>query len=451
MADVKPFRGLRYSPERVGDPSLVISPPYDVISPPEQLNYHQRSPYNIIRLEFGEEKPDDSPEENKYTRAATTMGGWLGEATLVREERPAFYLIEHRFSYGGERSRFSLIARVRLEELGSGQIRPHEATMTKPAADRSRLIESCRANFSPVMALYSHQGERGGAGSSKKGVESLFPEATSKAPSSTAVDDNGVAYNMWVIADEKVTTRVSQFFANKALYIADGHHRYETALSYREAQRRANPSYTGGEAFNFVMMTITDSQDPNLVMLPTHRLVRGVEAGRLDGLRETLSLYFDMEELAMPSPSPSETLASWLERLKEQGVGRTAFGLYGLHGERLCLLTARKAALEEKMPPDQPQLLRKLDVNILHWTILRGMLGIDSPEMEEYCLEYTRDGSEVLHRVDSGEYQLAFLLNPATISSMLAVADSGTRMPQKSTYFHPKTPAGLVINPLWGD
>jgi len=436
VADIQPFCGLRYDPERIGDLSAVITPPYDVISTAEQLLYHRSSPYNVIRLEDGEERPEDYSAENKYTRAATTLDGWLREGILTREGYPAFYLVEHRFPYQGrEMSRFSLIARVRLEDLsGSGSIRPHEMTMRGPGEDRLRLLKSCHANFSPIMGLFRHRGV---------GIQSLFPD-TIKEPALSAVDRYGVAYAMWVVTDEKAIARVSDLFIDKTLYIADGHHRYETALAYKQERCAASPSCTGEEAFNFVMMTLTPADDPNLIMLPTHRLVRGLNKKRLAQLKEELSTFFD-EELLSPLPTSSESLKGWTETLNQQRG--TAFGLYGLERPRLCLLRAR----QEMMPPFQPRVLRDLDVYTLHQVVLRQMLGIDSPEREEDCLEYTRDGLEVLSRVDEGDYQLAFLLNPTPISSVLSVADQGVRMPQKSTYFHPKTPAGLVINPLWDD
>ena len=433
MADVKPFRGLRYNLEQIGDLSAVMCPPHDVISAEEQLLYYDKSPYNVIRLEFGKEHPEDSPEDNRYTRAALTLEDWLNQGMLTREECPAFYLVEHRFPYeGAVKSCFSLIARVRLEDLSSGRIRPHEMTMKKPGEDRLRLIKSCHANFSPIMGLFRHLDE---------GVQSLFPDTINNPPL-RAVDNYGVAYSMWVVTDEKTIARVSKFFADKTLYIADGHHRYETALAYQQEQSTTH--YTGEEAFNFVMMTLTAADDPNLIMLPTHRLVRGLNPKMLAQLKEEWNPYFD-EELLSPLADLSETLKGWTETLKEQRG--TTFGLYGLEGQRLCLLRARP----EMMLPVQPSVLGDLDVFILHQVILRQMLGIDSPEREEDCLEYTRDALEALSRVDTREYQLAFLLNPSPISSVLAVADEGVRMPQKSTYFHPKTPAGLVINPLWDD
>ena len=436
MADVQPFHGLRYNIERIDDLSAIICPPYDVISPEEQLLYHRSSPYNVIRLEYGEELPEDSSEDNKYSRAAATMVGWLREDILTREECPAFYLVEHRFSYqDAVMSRFSLIARVRLEELSANsQIRPHEITMRKPGEDRLNLLKSCHANISPIMGLFRHREE---------GIQSLFLDTITK-PAIRAADRYGVSYAMWVVSNREAISTICDFFANKNLYIADGHHRYETALAYSREQRAIQPSYTGEEAFNFVMITLTAAEDPNLIMMPTHRLVRGLNTERLARLKAELSAYFD-EELLSPYSTASETLKIWINTLKEQqGI---AFGLYGLDGPHLCLLRAKR----EMMPLAQPSLLQDLDVHMLHQLVLRQILGIDSQEKAEDCLAFTRDGFDALSRVDSGNYQLSFLLNPTPISTMLSVADEAVRMPQKSTYFYPKTPAGLVINPLRDD
>lgn len=440
MADVQPFRGIRYNLERIGDLSPVISPPYDVISPQEQRLYHDKSPYNVIRLEFGEERAGDSARDNKYTRAALTLESWLRQGVLVREERPAFYLVEHRFRYqNSTRSRFGLIACVGLEELGSGTIRPHEMTMRGPAIDRLFLLQACRSNFNPIMGIFRSEGE---------GIGWLFQEVAVDRPALEAMDDNGVSYRVWMVSEGERIAAITRFFRDKAIYIADGHHRYETALAYCKKRRAALPSFTGGEAFNFVMMALMDSQDPDLIMYPTHRLVRGIA---VEGLEERLDAYFD-RELLHPQGDLSYTMEGWLDELRRRGREGTAFALYGLHRRHLCLLKLRhQGAARERMSAAWPSPLRELDVSLLHWVILRQMLGIDSAEKEESSLEYTRDGLAALSRVDSGEFQLAFLLNPAPISSVLAVADAGVRMPQKSTYFYPKTPTGLVINPLWDD
>ena len=439
MAGVQPFRGIRYNLQRVGDLSTVICPPFDVVS--DEQFYYQSSPYNMIRLEFGEERPGETADDNRYVTAARVMRSWLEEGILVRDERPALYVIEHRFPYQGSlKSRWGLIARLRLEELGTGHIRPHEKTMKKPARDRLSLLRSCRANFSPIIGLFHDtEGE----------VVSLLSNLPSEQADLVAQDNYGVTYSVWAVTDRGVITKVSDLFADRVIYIADGHHRYETALTYQKEQVTAARCSTGEEPFNFVMASLIRAEDPNLVMVPTHRLVRGVRRAKLAELERSLAVHFDMEVLAPLSDLP-DTLNSWMKALGRRGRG--TFGLYGLDGKGFRLLTARREqALRRSVEANEPPSWKELDVSLLHWVILRGMLGIDTLEKEERRLEYTRDGFQALSEVDSDNYQLAFFLNSAHISQILEVADAGSRVPQKSTYFHPKTPAGLVINPLWDD
>jgi uncharacterized protein (DUF1015 family) len=437
LADVRPFRGIRYNIHQLGDLSALICPPYDVVSPRDQLCYHHRSPYNAIRLELGEDLPGDTPEDNRYTRAAHTLQSWLKDGILVRDETPAFYLIEHRFEHqDGLRSRFSLLARVRLEDFSSGHIRPHEMTIGRAGADRLRLLNACNANVSPIMALFRHSGTS---------VLSLLPD-TIDPPIASAADRDGVGYAMWVIADQEVTASISESLADKELYIADGHHRYETALAYQRQQRSAQPSRTADAGFDFVMMTLSNANDSNLFMEPTHRIVRGLDSDTLSQLEKGLGDHFRAEVLS-PMPDASDTLRYWLDTLRERGQQQTTFGLYGLDGDGLRLLS-----LTQKGPPaGKPGPTDDLDVQILHRLILNQTVGMSSADMAERCLDYTRDESAALSRVQSGEDQLAFFLNPTPISSVLDVADQGARMPQKSTYFRPKTATGLVINPLWDD
>ncbi len=442
MGDVRPFCGLRYNLQRITDPSTVVTPPYDVISPEERSLYYSRSPYNIIRLESGEEQPGDSPENNKYTRAAATLADWLREGILIQEKQPAFYIVEHRFPYQGmEKSRWGLIARVRLEDFEKGQIRPHETTTREPAVDRLHLLRSCRTNLSPIIGLFR----------TEKGEMAVLLQALGKkTPDMSATDNYGVRYCLSVVTDEVAIEKVSTFLIDKVIYIADGHHRYETALRYQKEQSGAHPAHTGNESFNFVMMTLTDSQDPGLVVLPSHRLVRGLESHRIAQLEEMISPYFHTEELLPSLPSFSDAVRTRLGTPETRGQGGAVLGLYGLHGQKFCLLRLRRNAdLRSLMTEEELRLWGDLDVVLLQQVILQAALGIDTREKEDYHLKYTTDGLEARTRVDSGEYQLAFFVNPARVSSVLDAADAGRRLPQKSTYFYPKTPAGLVVNPVW--
>jgi uncharacterized protein (DUF1015 family) len=443
MCDVRPFCGLRYNLQRVPDLSSVITPPYDVISHSERLSYYRKSPYNIIRLEYGEEQPGDSADNNKYTRAAAILDAWLKEKILVREEQPALYIIEHTFPYQDTiKSRLGLLARVRLEELDNkGHIRPHEKTTKEPAVDRLNLLRACRANLSPIIGLLrTEKGE----------MVSRLRRLARGEPTLSATDNQGVNYRLWVITDKAAIDRISKLFADRVIYIADGHHRYETALRYKKEQCGAHRRCTGDEAFNFVMMSLMDSQDPGLVMLPTHRLVKGMEPRKITQLEKKLSPYFSVDGLLPPLPTSSDSIHSWLRTLETKGKRGTVLGLYGAHGNSFCMFRLKRDVnLQSLMSPEELTLWNKLDVVLLQRIVLQETLGIDTLGKEVKHLEYTRDGLEAVSQVNSGACQMAFFLNPTRISAVLDAADAGKRLPQKSTYFYPKTPAGLVINPVW--
>ena len=439
MAVVKPFRGLRYNLDRVSDLSAVITPPYDVISAAEQLRYYKTNPYNVVRLDFGIDEPEDTPVNNKYTRAADYVKQWFDEGILVREKSPALYLVQHRFTHNDRVfNRLSLMARVKLEDLTTGCIRPHEKTMSKPREDRMRLLKACNVNFSPIMVLFRHKHE---------GFESLFTDIIRK-PAPQALDKDGVEFAMWTITDKGIIAKVSELLADKMLYIADGHHRYETALNYSLERRTAKPADGEDALYNYAMMTITPAEDPNLLMLPTHRMIRGLKQNVLALIKGGLAEYFDMETLS-PLSDPTASLKQWLSTLQKNRA--TCFGLYGLDGDKLCILRAKKGVNLKVDSEAGDDAVSSLDVAILHRLILRRILKIDNAKLEEECLEYTRVGIEAINRVNKGDHQIAFFLNPTLISGMLAVADAKLRMPQKSTYFYPKTPTGLVMNPLWDD
>ncbi len=249
MADVRPFRGLRYNPEVIEDLSSVITPPYDVISPDQQNGYYQKTPYNFIRIEFGKEYPEDTQQHNKYTRAADTLTEWMQGGVLIWEELPAFYLVEQCFPHlDSYRSCWGLTAAVRLEELGAGRILPTERTMGAPIQDRLSLLRACRANLSPIMGVFEHE---------DGDLLSLFPDIADGTPSATAVDDFGVTFNVWVVTDKQAIERVCDFFVDRQICIADGHHRYTTALAYRNEMSACSSS--GDEAYNYVMITLMSS------------------------------------------------------------------------------------------------------------------------------------------------------------------------------------------------
>jgi uncharacterized protein (DUF1015 family) len=447
MIEVSPFRGIRYNQRTVGDLARVLCPPYDVITPVKQKLYYEKSSYNAIRLEFPE------PISDCYQRAAITFQQWLKHGVLQLDSASSFYLHAHRFEYSGaDKVRHGLIAHVKLGPWGSG-IYPHEETFSKAKSDRLQLLRACRANFSPLLSLY-HDPERriasilSEASRAKPMIETTIP------PSGVikGQDESGEAHTLWAITDPEIKRELSQFLSSQSLYIADGHHRYETALDYQQERAQINygqipspltgkgqgegeeakQSLTGKGAFNYVMMELVDFSDPGLVVLPLHRLVRGIVPSILGGLEDQLRNFFVLESVPLKAGDCQLPTDSCL-------------GILGLQPGSLVVLKRRPdMSLEAVMPGNRSQSYREFNVSILNHIILDKVLS----GTKSLDVAYTVDLKEAYQQIKEGKYQLAFLLNPPKPEMIKAVADAQDRMPSKSTYFYPKLPAGLIINPL---
>ncbi len=449
MADIFPFRGLRYNTQLIPDISQVLCPPYDIISPEQQKALLQKSPYNMIHVEYGEEMPDDSPVNNKYSRAQKTMEEWLNKGLLQPEQGPSFYLHEHQFQYKGKSfSRTTLLARVKLEEPSieseKKTVFPHEGTLEGPKMDRLNLLRACQANTSPIFALYENKDEK---------VRAALAEAREAAPVLQISGDNGESHNLWAISKAEVIVRFQEHFFKKALFIADGHHRYETALKYRQekmAAEKAEKGQAGPEpkiqAYNFALMGLVSMNDPGLLVLPVHRMIKGASRNLLSELKGKLIEYFDIYTFPVAELDPDNyisRLASFIER----DTGElTTFCCYGLEENNYFILSLKPDAdIKKFLPEDRSQAYCRLEVSLLHHIVLEGMLGL-TQEMNK--IAYTTEGTEAVGKVTSGEYQAAFLLRPISVESIIKVAQARDRMPGKSTYFYPKLPTGLVINSL---
>jgi uncharacterized protein (DUF1015 family) len=430
MVEVSPFRGIRYNQGIVGDLVCVLCPPFDVISPKQQELYYEESHYNAIRLEFPTEGLEATGD--RYQRAATTFRQWLGQGVLQADSVSSFYLHEHCFEYSGEtKVRRGLIARVKLGPWGSG-IYPHEETFLKAKSDRLQLMRACRANFSPLLSLYQD---------SERKITAILSEASQAKPvieisihsllTGGVQDEGGEAHTLWAITDPEIKRVLSQFLSSQPLYIADGHHRYETALNYQQ-ERAKEQSVTGKGAFNCVMMELVEFSDPGLVVLPLHRLVRGIGPSVLMQLEDQLRNFFVLESVSSKAGDCQLPADSYL-------------GILGLQPDSLVVLKRRQDIfIEAMMPGNRSQAYREFNVSILNHIILDNILGLASTE----DIAYTVDLQEAYQQIKDGKYQLAFLLNPPQSEMVKAVADAQDRMPGKSTYFYPKLPAGLIINPL---
>ncbi|SHJ38779.1 Uncharacterized conserved protein, DUF1015 family [Desulfofundulus thermosubterraneus DSM 16057] len=452
MAEIKPFRGLRYA-SGVGPLADLVTPPYDVIDAKAQDDYYRRHPYNIIRLEYGKVYPGDDESNNRYTRAAADFTAWREKGVLVPEESPALYLYEQEFSAGGKRLvRSGMICAVKLEPYEKGVVLPHEETLPKHKEDRLALMRACRANFSPIFGLYADE---------EMTVDNLLRPRAGRSPDLDFTDENGHAHRLWVITDPAVIEQVRQAMAGSRIFIADGHHRYETALAYSRERRQEEGNPAGPGPYDYVMMTLVNLYDPGLVVLPTHRLVRNVEGLDVEELLGKIQEHFEIE--VFPLAPGYGNFYDFIKELATRGgftgdarpgagplSHRHSFGLYCGSG-RLYLLTLRdEGALPRLMPAGHSAAWQGLDVSVLHHLILDRLLGIGGAERaRESHLTYTREEAGALKAVDEGEYQLAFFLNPTLVEEVTAVAANGEKMPQKSTFFYPKLITGLVINPLF--
>jgi len=447
--EVSPFQGICYNQGIVGDLAHVLCPPYDVITPEQQKLYYEESNYNAIRLEFPAENLELAGD--RYQRAATTFQQWLRHGVLQLDSVSSFYLHDHRFGYSGEKKvRRGLIARVKLGPWGSG-IYPHEETFSKAKSDRLRLMRACRASFSPLLSLY-HDSERKIASIlSKTSRAKPMIETPVISPSRGRVqDENSEAHTIWAITDPGIKRELSQFLSSQPLYIADGHHRYETALAYQQErvkeqsdsfnssasatlnEVKRKQSLTDEGAFNYVMMELVDFFDPGLIVLPLHRLVRGIAPSILVGLGDQLRNFFVVESVTLKTGDCQLSNDSCL-------------GILGLQPDSLVVLRRRQdISLETMMPGNRSQAYREFGVSILNHVILDKVLG-GAKALE---VAYTVDLKEAYQQITEGKYQLAFLLNPPHPEMVKAVADAQDRMPSKSTYFYPKLPAGLIINHL---
>ncbi|MFH0872711.1 MAG: DUF1015 domain-containing protein [bacterium] len=439
MAFIRPFRGLRYNPQKISDLASVMSLPYDVLSSQDREELYQANPYNIVRLIWGKELPGDDEKENKYLRAARLLQEWEGKGVLIREESEAFYLYAQDFSLAGgeERSRRGIIARVRLEDLNSDTILRHESTFPVPKADRLNLLRTTQANLDPIFTLYE-----GGPG---RGPRAIMDEGMRKPPLFDFRDREGVRHRLWAMKEPSDHAAIVREMAEQPLlFIADGHHRYEASLLYRqERMEREGGSSKEDSGCHYTMMVLVAMEDPGLVILPVHRLIGGIEGWDLKGFLKKAKEFFLVEEARLPSKE--EERQRFISERLEKVKGRThGFGLYA-GGDSIFFLSLDEAKgnlLQEERIPEE---IRRLDVTILDRLILEGLLGLLSPEQKEK-VGFTPDLQEALHQVREGAYDLAFLLKPTSLSEVMSVSLAGGRMPQKSTYFHPKLLSGLVIN-----
>ncbi len=433
MADIRAFRAFRYDLGRVGALSDVIAPPYDVIDPALQQTLYERSPHNVIRLILNKEEPSDNDTENRYTRAARILRDWQRDDILVQDSAHGLHVYYQDFEVEGRRyTRRGFLSRVRLEPFGTGRIYPHEETLAGPKADRLRLFHATAMNLSPVFGLYPDPSDE---------VIKYLDALVSRTLPLQATDHLGVVSKLWPVTDQHIVSTVTGLLSPKPVFIADGHHRYETSLRYLEERRAAGEVRDDEAAANFTLMMLVSMSDPGLIILPTHRLVSGIADLSADRLAAILAPHFQVERIGQGEQGARETWET-IEADGSQdvlGFGTVADGIWQTARFRSPQLMAERAA-------NHSPAWRGLAVSILHVAVLDHLLPQALGGKAE-C-KYVHLLREVTDAVARKECKLAVLVPPATMQHVEQIAGNLEKMPPKSTYFYPKLLSGLVFNPL---
>lgn len=431
MANLKPFKGIFYDASKVSELAAITAPPYDVISPEAQERYYTRHPYNIVRLILGKTFPSDGTKKNRYTRAQEHFEEWTKEKVFIRDQESCFYLYQQKYRAANkEKVVRGIISLVKLEKLGSG-ILPHEKTMPKPKKDRLNLLRTCRANFDQIFSVYSDPQNQ---------LEPILQPYLTSQPFIEVRDEEEVLHQIFSISDKDAQAKISEIMKNKTLYIADGHHRYETALNYQGEQKRKYPELEE-QPYDYVMMLLVNLDSEDLTILPNHRLLKTIPLS-IEALREKLGLFFEIEPI-------QEKLArkELSSILVERGSKNHVFALY-LANEGFFLITLKSEEIvDASINKQHSSEWKHLDVSILHSLILEKLLGFKEKELEINSFTKVVQSADVaIEKIDKGEYKAAFFLNPTKIEEIKKIAANGERMPQKSTYFYPKLLSGLIIN-----
>ena len=423
MPEIRPFKGLRYNPETAGDMGGIICPPYDIIPPSMQQELYDSSGYNAVRLELPK-------EDDPYGAAAERLAQWVQEGALMQDDEPALYPYFQTYNdpEGNTYTRKGFFCALRLHEFSEKKVLPHERTLSGPKKDRLNLFKKTRANISSIFGLYADEELQ-----ADRAIEEF---ADNHEPVVDAAFQ-GVRNRLWKMTDPDIVATVQQVLLDRQVYIADGHHRYETGVNYRNLRAEENPSHTGDEPYNFILIYLANIFDEGLIIFPLHRMVHSLEQFSPEGLIETLSTNFEVKPLG-----GREDLKLYLE-------GESSSHVYGV------VTSGGVWGMRLKNPPatllgdSVPGPLLQLSVVVLHELILQRMLGITPEAMRSQAnLVYEEDDRKVFDAVENGDIQVGFIVKPTTVQQVRDISQAGEVMPQKSTYFYPKIMTGLVMHRL---
>ncbi len=439
MAEIRPFKGLRYNNQKI-KLEEVITEPYDRITPAMQEDYYRRNPYNVVRIILGKDDDPEHFEKDKYKRAKIYLDEWEKEGLLIREDQDALYLYEQEFQVrGAKKKRIGLISRVKLEEFSSRKVLPHEKTFPKHKIDRLNLLRATNTNTGQIFLLYNDD---------QNTVSQAIERARQDAELGAEMrDDANFLHRLWIIKDEETIQRIQEAMADKVLIIADGHHRYETSLNYQKEILEKMKKAKGDEPFNYIMMTLFKLEDPGVVILPTYRLVKGLDKLSDEELKNLLLPYFEISEVDCPDTSDQFKLEEVQNRVLNENH---TFAAYISQFKKFFILNLKSEdLLEKEITEERSKEWKRLDVAILHSLIIDKLQALCSePFSLENNVSYIRNLDQGINEVRQGEFQMIFLLKPVSLNQIREVVENGELMPQKSTDFFPKLKSGLVMNPL---
>jgi uncharacterized protein (DUF1015 family) len=423
MANIIAFKGVMYNQEKIKIDD-VVAPPYDVISPTYRENLYKKDNYNVIRLILGK-------EENWYQTAAKYFNEWRKEGILIREDKPTLYYLKQEFESDGIKyKRGGFVSLCELIEFDKGVVLPHEKTLSGPKVDRLELMKATNANFEQIYGLYSDP---------EKKIDSFFKKSLEREPDLTVEIEN-VKHMVWKLQEESEVEAVINEMKSKKIYIADGHHRYETGIIYRDLRKQNENNYSGKELYNYILMFLTNMDDEGLVIWPTHRALFGLNNFIYDEFKNELTKYFEWNEYNSKEES--------IDILKKNNYHSFLLAIKGKN-EYVVLKLKNNKYLDEMIEDETSEKVKNLDVTILHSFILRKVLGISKEaQMKKLNIEYEKDAYVALDLLKEEKYQLAFILNPSKIEEVTSIALEGGTMPQKSTYFYPKLYSGILFSPF---
>ena len=448
MAVVTPFKGVRFNPEKITNLEDVLTPPYDVIDEAEGDAFLKKNPYNMIQLDLRNTGQSASADTSRFKEAHARFDSWQEEQILISDQQPAIYLyfIEYLHPSGKKLTRKGLVSLVELAEFSQGIVKPHEETFAGVISERLELMDECGAQFSKIFSLYQDPQQQ---------VMTMLEEAREPVPLAQAKDRDGNLHTLWRVVDPETIRAVTALFDDKPLYIADGHHRYTTALALQKRAKKRNPDLPADSPFNHIMMYLCACEDPGLSVLPTHRLLNYPSRISADQAEELVTTDFAVDEVL--EGSREGLVKALLERMDEceRTGGLPAFGMYHPGEDRAFLLKVEQNAMEADALAKRDPVLQQLDVVVLSDLLLHGVLKLSHKQcVENNLVAYISDADAALDAavkasvVETTSTPLLFLLNPTKVSQVTDVADKGEIMPHKSTYFYPKILTGLLLNKL---